>query len=63
MSVNFIEDTSLAAPEPLAHRQQHLKEQCSITDFGMSVWHLCTDLYENLVGRQVLSYKHKFQIS
>ena len=25
--------------------------------------HLCTDLYENLVGGQVLFYKHKFQIS
>ena len=22
--------------------------------------HLCTDLYENLVGGQVLSYEHKF---
>ena len=25
--------------------------------------HLCTDLYENLVGSQVLSYEHKFEIS
>ena len=25
--------------------------------------HLYTDLYENLVGGQVLSYEHKFQIS
>ena len=25
--------------------------------------HLCTDLYENLVGGQVLSYEPKFQIS
>ena len=25
--------------------------------------HLCTDLNENLVGAQLLSYKHKFQIS
>ena len=24
--------------------------------------HLCTDLYENLVGGGLLSYKHKFQI-
>ena len=25
--------------------------------------HLCTDLHENLIGGQVLSYEHKFQIS
>ena len=25
--------------------------------------HLCTDLYENLVGDQLLSYEHKFKIS
>ena len=25
--------------------------------------HLCTDLYDHLVGGRLLSYEHKFQIS
>ena len=38
-------------------------QKCARVHLRLVRAHLCTDLYENLVGGQALFYKHKFQIS
>ena len=37
--------------------------KCALARLRLVRAHLCTDLYENLVGGGLLSYEHKFQIS
>ena len=49
--------------ERLWEQIKEVSSMDSFSRFRLVRANLCTDLYENLVGGQILSYEHKFQIS